>query len=137
MHANRTALALVIVAGAVWAEPAPVSLDVEGAMTFAAAHHPTLRADAADVRAASEAVDVERAKYTPDLELFAQLDRSSTNVVPGAFFSVPGLPVVAGTPGRTFDSGHFSSEVGATASWDALGYRTWDAMIDKALLFLD
>jgi outer membrane protein TolC len=132
MRANRAALAIVIAASALHAEPGPMSLDVDAAITFAVSHHPALRADAADVRAASEAVDVERAKYTPELELFAQVDRATTNAVPGAYFAVPALPVVAGTPGRTFDSGHWGTEAGVSASWDVLGYRKWDAMIDKA-----
>src|SRR5512143_3238469 len=119
MRASRTPLVLVLVAGAASAEP----LDLDAAMKLAAAQHPSLRADAADVRAASEAVDVERAKYTPDLELFAQVDRATANAVPGAYFAVPGLPVVAGTPGRTFDSGHWGTEAGVSATWDALGYR--------------
>jgi outer membrane protein TolC len=132
MHANRPALALLVVAGSVRAEPAPTTIDLEGAITYSAAHHPITRADAADVRAAGEAVDVERAKYTPDLELFAQADRATTNAVAGVYYAVPGLPVVAGTPGRSFDSGHFGTEVGASISWDALGPRKWDRMIDKA-----
>jgi outer membrane protein TolC len=132
MRAAKSTLFLAALAAAVRADPAPTSLDLEGAMSFATSHHPTLNANAADVRAASEAVDVERARYTPDLELFAQLDRSTTNAVPGAYFAVPGLPVVAGAPARTFDSGHWGTEVGASATWDALGYRKWDAMIDRA-----
>jgi len=132
MRATSSAFTLLVLAAAVHAEPAPARLDLDGAIAYAASHHPTTRADAADVRAAEESVDVERARYTPDLELFAQIDRATTNAVPGAYFAVPALPVVAGTPGRTFDSGHFATEVGASASWDALGYRTWDAMIDKA-----
>jgi outer membrane protein TolC len=132
MHANKSALVVFMLGATVRAQPAPVTLDLDAAITFAATHHPQLRADAADVRAATEAVDIERAKYTPDLELFAQLDRATTNAVPGAYFSVPALPVLAGTPGRTFDSGHWGSEAGVSASWDALGYRKWDAMIDKA-----
>lgn len=123
---------LAILAAAVAdAEPPPASLDVEGAITYATSHHPTLRADAADVRAASELVEVERARYTPDLEVFAQAGRSTSNAVPGAYFAVPGLPVVAGTPGRTLAS-HWTTEAGASVSWDALGYRQWDAMIAKA-----
>src|SRR5512140_3210304 len=132
MHATKPTLLFLALAATVRADPAPTSLDLEGAMAFATSHHPTLKVDEADVRAATEAVDVERAKYTPDLELFAQVDRSTTNAVPGAYFAVPGLPVVAGTPGRTFDSGHWGTEVGASASWDALGYRKWDAMSAKA-----
>jgi len=132
MRATNIAITSLVLAATVRAEPAPATLDLDAAIAYAASHHPTTHADAANVRAAEEAVDIERAKYTPDLELFAQIDRATTNVVPGAYFAVPSLPVVAGTPGRTFDSGHFASEVGATASWDALGYRTWDALIDEA-----
>ena len=132
MRASRTPLVLVLAAAAAAAEPSAHLLDLDAAMKLAAAQHPSLRADAADVRAASEAVDIERAKYTPDLELFAQVDRSTANAVPGAYFAVPGLPVVAGTPGRTFDSGHWGTEAGVSATWDVLGYRKWDAMIDKA-----
>jgi outer membrane protein TolC len=131
MHASKSAITIAVLAATVRAEPAKVTLDVDAAIAFAVAHHPTVRADAADVRAATEAVDVERAKYTPDLEVFAQLGRSTTNTVPGAYLSVPGLPVVAGTPGRTFDSS-WGTEAGVSASWDALGFRKWDAMIDKA-----
>ncbi len=131
MHANRTILALFVLVASARAEPPSAPLDLASAVAFAAGHHPTVRADAADVRAASEAVDVERAKYTPDLELFAQADRATTNAVPGVYFSVPGLPVVAGTPGRSFDS-HFGTEAGVSASWDVLGPRKWDRMIDQA-----
>lgn len=132
MRANNLLLTSLVVAATVHAEPTPARLDVEGAIGFAAAHHPTTRADAANVRVATESVDVERAKYVPDLEVFAQFERATTNTVPGAYFGVPGLPVVAGTPGRTFDSGHWGTEAGASATWDALGYRKWDAMIAKA-----
>jgi outer membrane protein len=123
---------VLVVATTVRAEPAPTRLDLEAAIAYASAHHPTARVDAANVRAADEAVDVERAKYIPDLEVFAQIDRATTNAVPGAYFAVPGLPVVAGSPGRTFDSGHWGTQVGATATWDALGYRKWDGQIGKA-----
>ena len=132
MPANNTTIAILLLAATVRADPAPAPLDVEGAMSFAAKHHPTLRADDADVHAASEAVDVERARYMPDLEVFAQVDRSTTNAVPGTYFAVPGLPVLAGTPGRTFDSGHWSTEAGASLTWDALGPRKWDVQIAKA-----
>jgi outer membrane protein TolC len=123
---------LILATVSAHAEPAPTKLDLDAAITFAAGHHPTTRADNANVRAAVESVDVERAKYTPDLELFAQFDRATTNAVPGVYFAVPALPVVAGTPGRTFDSGHWGTEAGVSASWDVLGYRKWDAMIDEA-----
>jgi outer membrane protein TolC len=134
MRAKPSFFAIALVASGARAQPPPPSLDldVEQAMAFAAAHHPISSADAANARAADEQIAVERARYTPDLELFVQLDRATTNAVPGAYFAVPALPVVAGTPGRTFDLGHWGSEVGASVSWDALGYRKWDALVDRA-----
>jgi outer membrane protein TolC len=122
---------LILAATTVHAEPLPTKVDLDGAIAFAAKNHPAMRADAADVHAAVESVDVERAKYTPDFEVFAQVDRATTNAVPGAYFSVPGLPVVAGTPGRSWNS-HWGTEAGVTATWDVLGPRKWDRMIDKA-----
>src|SRR5207244_1733788 len=133
MRGRRSFLVIAMAAGAARAsEPPQPVLDVEQAMAFAAEHHPIERADAANVRAASAQVDVERARYTPDVELFVQLDRATTNAVPGSYFAVPGLPNIVGAPGRTFDLGHWGSEAGASVSWDALGYRKWDAAIDKA-----
>jgi outer membrane protein TolC len=131
MRANNTTLALFVLAASARAEPPSASLDLESAIAFAASHNPSVRADAADVRSVVEAVDIERAKYTPDLELFGQAGRATTNAVPGAYFAVPGLPVVAGTPGRSWQS-PWGTEVGVSASWDVLGPRKWDRMIDKA-----
>jgi len=78
MRANSSIL-LITLAASAHADPAP--LDVEGAIAFAAAHHPSLRADAADVRAATEQIDVERAKYTPDLETALHRDVPDRHVV--------------------------------------------------------
>ena len=109
----------------------PQPLDLESAIAFAVAHHPALDEEAANIRAQADDVEVERARYTPELELFGQLDRGTANAVPGPLFPVPGLPVVSGTAGRTLDSS-WGSAIGATASWDALGHRTWDAAIARA-----
>lgn len=123
---------LILAAVSAHAQPAALTLDLDRAVAFVAAHHPALRGDAAAVRASVESVGAERAKYLPDLELFAQVDRATANAVPGAYFAVPALPTIAGTPGRRFDSGHWGTEAGVSASWDALGYRRWNAMIDNA-----
>lgn len=75
---------------------------------------------------------VERARYYPEIVVFGQLDRTSSNVVPGALFGVSNLPVVAGTPGRAFDLGTWTTAVGITGSWDVLGPRRWDPSIERA-----
>jgi outer membrane protein len=110
----------------------PGTIDIETAMANAAAQHPVAREGSADVRAAEARVAVEHAHYYPDLEVFAQLDRTTTNTSNGVLFPEPGIPVVSGSAGRTFDAGVWGSAIGATASWDVLGYRRWDAQIAAA-----
>jgi outer membrane protein len=129
----RWSIVALVVALVAFVAPAyGESVDVEAAMARALAHHPITDEDAAGVRVAEARVAVERSKYWPDLELFVQLDRTTANVVNGALFAVPNLPVVAGTPGRTFDSGHTGTAGGVTVAWDALGYKRWDAAIEEA-----
>ena len=101
-------------------------------MTRAAAQHPIAREGSADVRAAEARVGVEHARDYPDLDVFAQLDRTTTNTSDGVLFPVPGIPVLSGSAGRAFDSGVWGSAIGATVTWDALGYRRWDAQIAAA-----
>jgi outer membrane protein len=120
----------VLVPSLAHADPRPLTIDE--AVSFASAHHPARRADVASERAATYEVDVERARYVPDLELFAQEVRSSANATPGAVFAIPGLPTVMGVPGRVIDRGDWGSAIGGTVSWDLLGFRTWNAKIDRA-----
>ena len=128
-------LAAVVSAQPVRAQP-PATIDIEAAIRLAPAHHPVAEEDAATVRAADATVDVERARYWPELRVFAELDRSTSNTVAGGLFSVATLPVVAGQSGRSLAPGDFVTAVGATASWDALGFARWNASIDQARLAL-
>lgn len=89
------------------------SIDIEQAMDQATKQHPVAREQHAGVRAADARTDVERARYLPDVEAFAQLDRSTSNTSNGVLFPEPGVPVVSGTPGRTFNLGAFDSAVGS------------------------
>ncbi len=119
-------------AGLIGTARADGALDIEQAMKLSASRHPAVTAHQARIAGADARVEVERARFWPDVELFAQLDRSTSNTSSGALFAVPGLPVVSGAPGRKFDLGAFGTAAGVTASWDALGYRRWDAQIDAA-----
>jgi outer membrane protein TolC len=114
------------------ADANPGTIEIEEAMAKAAGQHPITRESQADVQAAEARSDVERARFLPDVEVFAQLDRTTTNTSNGVLFPEPGIPVLSGTPGRTFGAGTWGSAVGATASWDVLGYRRWDAQIAAA-----
>jgi len=108
------------------------TLDIKQAMANASDQHPVAREHLADIREAEARTDVAHAHYLPDLEVFAQLDRTTTNTSNGVLFPEPGIPVVSGAPGRTFGSGVSGSAIGATATWDVLGYRRWDAQIAAA-----
>jgi hypothetical protein len=63
MRVTRSAIMLLALAAAVHADPARARLDLDGAVAYAASHHPTTRADAATVHAAEDSVDIDRAKY--------------------------------------------------------------------------
>jgi len=123
---------VVIFVGAVGSARADTPLDIGDAMALAPKHHPIAQQHDATVRGAEARVDVERARFWPEVEVFAQLDRSTSNTTGGALFSVPGLPVVGGVPGRIFDLGAFGTAAGVTGSWDALGFRRWNREIDAA-----
>jgi outer membrane protein TolC len=127
-----TALGLAVAGAAIAHADGASSITVDDAIKIAAAQHPSHDEDAANEAVADAKVDVERVKFVPDVELIAQLDRTSSNLVPGALFSAPNIPVVAGTQGRELDAGTWTTAAGATASWDALGFKRWDAAIDAA-----
>src|SRR4051812_43318011 len=123
--------AVILVALVGGASAAP-SIEIDQAMKTGAKQHPQARIDQADLQAADARVDVARAKWLPDVEVFAQVDRSTSNTSVGVMFPEPGIPVVSGTAGRTFGAGAFGSAIGASVSWDLLGFAQWDAQIDAA-----
>lgn len=108
------------------------SIEIDQAMAKGAKQHPQAGIDEANVHAAEARVDVARVKWLPDVEVFAQLDRSTSNTSVGVLFPEPGIPVLSGTAGRTFGAGAFGSAIGATVSWDLLGFEQWDAQTDAA-----
>ncbi len=121
--------------GVVRAEPAvPGQMTLEEAVTFAVAHHPSLRGRAALERGADARAEAARADYLPDLELTLQLNRATGNVVPGSLFAMRGIPATSGPPkGRTFDEGVFGTAAGIGLAWDAVGFKRRIALVDAAL----
>ncbi|HEX7702029.1 MAG TPA: TolC family protein, partial [Kofleriaceae bacterium] len=100
----RIAPVIIIVALASRAS-AERSIEIDQAMAKGAKQHPQASVDEATLRAADAQVDVAQARRLPDVEVFAQLDRSTSNTSVGVLFPEPGIPVVSGSAGRTFGSG--------------------------------
>ncbi len=113
-------------------ETKPMSLDE--AVSFALAHHPRLRVAQANAGASLARVDEARTGVLPDLGVSAQVNRSTGNTIPGAFFSIPGFAPIAGpTRGRTIDGGNWQSGVSVWASWDVMSFAKQAALVDVAL----
>jgi outer membrane protein TolC len=103
-------------------------------VTFAIEHHPRIAGARAVELAAAAHTGAARLDRLPHAGVTAQLNRSTGNTSPGAFFATPGVPPIAGAPrGRTFDSGAWQTGLGAWASWDALSLIRQSSAIDAAL----
>jgi outer membrane protein TolC len=130
----RAAMSLIILLGALAAEPRLQHMTLEQAVVHALAHHPRIRAAVAAEQAAAAGADEAGLKRLPHAGLSAELNRSTGNTAPGTFFYAEGLPPIAGAPrGRTFDSGAWQTGVGAWAQWDALSLLREASSIDAAL----
>jgi outer membrane protein TolC len=129
------ALPLLIVQTLCAAAPElPRAMTLDQAVGFALEHHPRLFASVAAEKSAEARIDLARVERLPRGGVTAQLNRSTGNTAPGAFFATPGVPPIAGAPrGRTFDSGAWQTGLGAWASWDALALWRQAAAIDQAL----
>jgi outer membrane protein len=110
------------------------TLTVDEAIAFALAHHPRIRTAQAGEEAGDARVDEAEARKLPDLGLSAQLNRSTGNTVPGAFFSQSGFVPIAGpTRGRAFDGGTWQTGGSVWATWDVLSLVRQAAAVDIAL----
>jgi outer membrane protein len=126
-----TALLLSVLAAA---PPPAGTLTLEQAVETALAHHPRLRATQALLQAAASRTDEAKLARLPQAGVSAELNRSTGNTAPGAFFAAPGFVPVAGpTRGRTFDSGAWQTGLSAWAGWDALSLVREASRIDVAL----
>jgi len=100
---------------------APAPLTLEAAVARAQAANPAVATQAQREAVAAARVDVARAEPWVRVNLAAQVDRSTGNVVAGATFPVAGLPGVQGPPGSTaFNGGAWQTVLGVGASWDAM-----------------
>src|SRR5262249_21782684 len=96
--------------------------------------HPRIRSGQANERASDARVDEARTTQLPALGVSAQINRSTGNTPPGAWFSTTGFPPVAGASrGKSLDSGAWQTGASAWASWDVLAFQRRAAAIDVAL----
>lgn len=112
--------------------PRPLTLDK--AVSFAIAHHPGLKAQSALEEAASANLDLARSQYIPRGYIGLQETRATGNVVPGAHFTIAGIPPLSGPPtGRLFDSGVWGSTAGISLWWDIAHLTEQMTLADAAL----
>src|SRR5229473_4277953 len=112
--------------------PSPITL--EGAVNYALAHQPILRAQGAQDEAAEANLNLARAQLIPRGDIGLQENRATGNVVSGSHFSMAGIPPISGPPtGRVFDSGVWGSTASLSAWWDIAHLTQQMALVDAAL----
>jgi outer membrane protein TolC len=110
------------------------AITIEQAVAEALAHHPRIKTASNNEDAADSRVDEARTRELPQVGISAQINRSTGNTVPGAFFSAVGFPPIAGpTRGKDFDSGVWQTGVSLWANWDLLSLARQAAAVDVAL----
>ena len=115
-------------------ETSPHLYTLEQAVTDALANHPRLRASVAEESAAEARIDEARTASLPDVGVSAQLNRSTGNTVPGAFFPGTGFVPVAGpTRGKSLDGGAWQTGASLWATWDVLSLARQAAAVDVAI----
>ncbi|WP_169928026.1 TolC family protein [Labilithrix luteola] len=121
-------------AAALDAPPMKASFTLEQAIAEALARHPLLRAARADERAADARVDEAHLRELPSAGVSAELNRSTGNTVPGAFFYSQGFPAISGpVEGKALNAGNWQTGASIWASWDVLTFAREAGVIDSAL----
>jgi outer membrane protein TolC len=114
--------------------PARRTMTLDEVVAEALAHHPGVTAARADEDAAESRVDEARTSELPVIGVSAQINRSTGNTAPGAFFYAAGFPVVGGAPrGKSLDEGVWQTGVSLWASYDVLAFARQAARIDVSL----
>src|SRR6266542_4325127 len=110
------------------------ALDLDQAVAYAVKHHPTLQVEAATEEMMNAQVAISRTGYLPSLDLSAQVNVGTGNVLRGALFPMREIPSVSGPPtGRGLSDSAWGSAIGAGFSWDAVGLLRQMAQVDAAL----
>lgn len=115
-------------------QSAPATLTLDQAVAAALANHPRIQGARANEAVAAARVDEAESNKLPDVGVSAQLNRSTGNTPPGAFFSTTGFPPISGAPrGKAFDGGTWQTGVSLYASYDILSIARQAAAVDVAI----
>jgi outer membrane protein len=115
-------------------QPLPSPITLEGAVKYALAHQPILRAEGAQDEAADANLSIARAQLIPRGDIGLQENRATGNVVPGSNFSMAGIPTLSGpVRDRVFDSGVWGSTAGLSVWWDIAHLTQQMALVDAEL----
>jgi outer membrane protein TolC len=138
--ASGAALALAAIAPPVAAQPAasqpvrPRAYTLEEAVAEALATHPRLAEARANRESAEARLGESRTLLIPDLGVSGEVNRSTGNTPPGAFFLAPGFVPISGAPrGKTLDSGTWQTGASIYTAWDVLSLSRQAAAVDVAL----
>lgn len=116
------------------ASSATRAYSLEAAISSALANHPRVASYRADEAVAAARVDEARTSALPSAGLSAELNRSTGNTVPGAFFPTQGFVPIAGAPqGKKVTGGDWQSGISAWGNWDVLSLSREAAALDIAL----
>jgi outer membrane protein TolC len=107
---------------------------IDQVVAQALAKHPRITAARSNAEGASARVDEARTAELPDLGVSAQINRSTGNTVPGAFFYQQGFVPISGAPrGKQFDEGVWQSGLSLWGSYDVLAFVRQAAIVDVQL----
>jgi outer membrane protein TolC len=107
---------------------------LEGAVAEALATHPRLAESRANQQAAESRVDEAHDRLWPAVGVSGEINRSTGNTPPGAFYPAPGFVPISGAPrAKSLDAGVWQTGASVWASWDVLSLSRQAAAIDVAL----
>jgi outer membrane protein len=127
---------LVFVQSRAWAEQVSnhQTYTLEQVVALALANHPAMRTQKAGEAVSDAQFDEATTRELPKLGVSAELNRSGSNTIPGAFFPNEGFPPIAGpTRGKSLGSGNWQTGISVWGNWDVLSLVRQSAAIDVAL----
>lgn len=114
------------------AVPASAPITLSDALAYARQNYPAVRAALADKQAADRDVDMARTAYLPQINLLAQINRSTVNNVTGLLLPQPGLPAISGPVLPETGQSAWNSAVGVSASWRPFDFGYRSAKVEAA-----
>jgi len=115
------------------AQSAPIHrLTLEGAIDYALAHYPAVRAALEQVESARSGVALARTSYLPQMNPIYQANRATQNQVAGIFLPASIAPSIEG-PVQPYSGARFwNTQAGALLSWEPIDFGLRRATVNQA-----